>query len=195
MNHSKLPLIPRSAIWGALLFSSALTIGAFAQNPPPSSSGSSMNDNAGMTKLGWSDKHFLSKAAKDGTDEVAISRIAAQRATNPEVKAYAQMLVNDHEKLNQQVMALANTENVSLPSDLQKRDDKLESKWQKKESGTDFDKAYLKQMISDHESAISLFGKAAKSDNAEVASLASKALPQLQEHHTRAVELRKQLGD
>jgi len=188
---TKTNLIPRSAILGALLFSGALTVAAFAQNATPNASSNNMN----ASKLDWGDKRFLTKAEKAGMEEVAISRVAAERATNPEVKAFAQKIVADHESLNKDLTSLANTEGVTLSSSMEKHDDKLTSKWEKKEAGADFDKAYLKQMASDHEDALELFGKASKSKNPEIASVASKALPTLQEHHTRAMELRKTLGE
>ncbi|HWA85496.1 MAG TPA: DUF4142 domain-containing protein [Opitutus sp.] len=147
------------------------------------------------TKLGWGDKHFLSNATKAGMEEVAISRVAAERSTNPEVKALAQKIVSDHESTNSQLTQLATMDGVELSNGLEKHDAKLTEKWQKKESGTDFDKAYLKQMVDDHEDAIDAYRKAAKSDNSDIATLAGKTLPTLQEHRTRAEELRKQLGD
>jgi putative membrane protein len=179
----------RSALLAALLFSGPLMVGALAQNMPSPSS------NTNTTKLGWGDRHFLNNAAKSGMEEVAISRVAAERATNPDVKALAQKIVSDHESTNNELMQLASTEGVDLPDSMEKHDMKLTEKWQKKDSGTDFDKAYLKQMVDDHEDAIDAFQKAAKSDNAQIAALAGKTLPTLQQHRTRAEALRKQLGD
>lgn len=192
MKTTSQHLKTRTIVVAALLIGSGLTTGALAaddmSNPPSSST---MNS----TKLGWGDKHFLSNATKSGMEEVAISRVAAERATNPEVKALAQKIVSDHEKTNSQLMQLATADGVDLPSRAEKHDMKVTEKWQKKDMGTDFDKAYLKQMIDDHEDAIDAYRKAAKSDNSEIASLAGKTLPALQEHRTRAEELRKQLGD
>jgi putative membrane protein len=187
----------------ALLFSNVLGIAAFAQSSSSASNDRSSSDrtaastavsDSSSSKLDWSDKRFVTKATKAGMEEVSISRVAAERATNPEVKALAQKIVSDHESVNRELTTVAGNRGVSLSDSMEKHDDRLVSKWQKKDAGTDFDKAYLKEMVSDHEDAIELFGKAAKSEDAQIASLASKTLPALQEHLTRAKELQKSLG-
>ncbi len=207
MKTSKSPLM-RSALFGVLLGSHVFVASALAQTSTTTgdsrstTSGTQVRDdrpaagdmkNDKASRLSWGDKRFLNKAAKSGAEEVAVSRIAQERATNPKVKEMARKIVSDHEKMNSDLMALAAAQQVSLPDDLAKQDDKLMSRWQKKEMGADFDKEYVKQMVRDHEDAIELFGTAAKSEDPQIAALAGKALPKLQEHYTHAKELEKTL--
>lgn len=66
------------------------------------------------TKLDRSDKSFIEKAAKSSMKESALSQLAAQQATSPEVKEYAQKIVSDHQRVNQQLMQLAQKKGVTM---------------------------------------------------------------------------------
>jgi putative membrane protein len=57
---------------------------------------------------------FLPAAAESGMREVELSKIAAQKATSPEVRAFAAMMVEEHTRNNQQLMSVASGENVTL---------------------------------------------------------------------------------
>ncbi len=135
--------------------------------------------------LKHSDKAFIEKAAKAGQTEVQVSQIATERATNPSIKDFAQMVVSDHTQMNNELSALAATKGVALPA----TDAKID-KWSAKKA-TEFDKDYVKEMVEAHEDAVSLFEKAAKSEDADIAAFAQKYLPKLQAHYTAAKDLKK----
>jgi putative membrane protein len=141
-----------------------------------------------------SDRNFLVKAAEHGKTEVAVSSLAAERATDPSVRTYAQRLVTEHEQANAELAALAQRKGVDLMADAKeghehKHIDKLNDK-----SGADFDKAYIKQMADAHEDVIDLFDKAAKkADDPEIAAFANKLLPTLRDHRAQAQGLEKTL--
>jgi len=134
------------------------------------------------------DRAFLEKAAKGGMKEVAVSEAVAGRLTNAQVRGFADQMVKDHTDVNNQVMALAAQKGVTLP-DMTKKDEKLNEKWSDK--GGDLDKKYIKEMIEDHEETVKLFEKAAKSDDADIASFAQKTLPSLQHHLGMAKDIKK----
>src|SRR5687767_1919815 len=69
--------------------------------------GTTASTTTGRDKLSWGDRRFVTKAADGGRDEVQLAELAAQRATNPEVKSFAQKLVTDHTKVNSELMSLA----------------------------------------------------------------------------------------
>jgi len=62
---------------------------------------------------------FLQDAAKSGVKEVKMGKLALERAQNPAVKQFAQTLVNDHTRVNQQLLQLATRKGVTLPTDIQ----------------------------------------------------------------------------
>lgn len=126
-------------------------------------------------------KDFITAAAQGGMAEVELGKMAATKATNAEVKKFGQMMVTDHTKLNDEIKALAKKQNVTLPSDIGSHKstvDKLNGK-----TGADFDKAYVDDMVSGHESVVADFERQANnSTDAEVKALAAKALPGLKKH-------------
>ena len=136
---------------------------------------------ANHSSLKHGDKSFVEDAAESGKAGVAISQIAVSRATHPQVREFAQMMVNHHGAANRELMTLASAKGVMLPT----KDVDLE-KWNKKDA-SDFDEDYLEKMIDDHEESVEHFEKAAKkADDSEVMAYAAKPLPTLQAHLEQA---------
>ena len=136
------------------------------------------------------DRDFLEKSAKASMSEVQISRVAASRTTNPDVKRFAQMMVDDHENAAEQLAALASGRGVSLPAK-----DPHPDKWEKRDA-KNFDKEYLDKMVSDHEDVVKLFEKQSKNgEDAETVAFARKHLPKMQEHLQHALDLKRMLSE
>ena len=137
---------------------------------------------ASSSKLGSSDKKFVMDAAVGGMEEVQVGQIAAQKASDPDVKNFGQHMVDDHTKANDQLKQVASQKGITVPSSLpaskQKDVDKLN-----KLSGAAFDKAYVSMMVKDHKKDISDFQKESKSGkDSDVKGFASNTLPTLQDH-------------
>ena len=136
---------------------------------------------------------FLVKAANGGMAEVQSSELAGQKATNAKVKDFAMMMVHDHTAANDQVKSLAAQRNVTLPATVS--DDKKNSLDDlSKKTGRDFDKAYMKMMVDDHEKTISLFKDASgKVNDAEVKAFVDNTIPKLEAHLDSAKAVQKLL--
>jgi putative membrane protein len=134
------------------------------------------------------DSSFLNKAAKGGMEEVALGKVAAERATNPQVREFAQMMVTDHSSANSELMSLASTKGVTLSADSPRVE-----KWQKR-STDDFDMEDISKMVKDHEDDVEMFRKEAKkADDADVRAFASKTLPTLEAHYAKAKDIKAML--
>jgi len=145
-------------------------------------------------KVSDKDKQFVQKAARDGLAEVQLGQMAAERASNPEVQRFGQRMVTDHTKANQELMALAQSKNISLPKESDKQHQKTAQALAKKQ-GRDFDQAYMRDMVTDHEKAVQLFTTAANNaQDADIKVFANKTLPILQEHLQMARQLAQQQG-
>jgi putative membrane protein len=137
-------------------------------------------------ELTHADRRFLEKAATSSREEVEISRIAAERSTNDDVKKFAQMMVDDHTRANEEIASFAEKHGVKLPDK-----NANEEKWRRRDA-KDFDRDYVKQMVSDHKDDVELFRKAAKdSTDPEILEFARKTLPKLEQHYERANDLKK----
>src|SRR5207253_8710377 len=100
-----------------------------------------------------SDKNFVNDILSDGMAEVEIAKIAKDRAASPDVKQFAQMMIDDHTKAGDQPKQIAST--WAIPQDV-KIDEKHKNLMDKlsKLNGKDFDKEYMSAMIDDHEDAV-----------------------------------------
>lgn len=157
---------------------------ADAKTPDDPPAATARTDHGSSLERG--DRRFLEKAAKAGQEEVEISKIALERTTNADVKNFAQMMLDDHGRANEEVAALAQKYNVELPA---KGTD--EDKWRRRDA-KDFDRDYVKKMVSAHKDAVELFQKEAKDGTApDVLEFARKTLPKLERHYERANDLKK----
>lgn len=139
-------------------------------------------------KLGWMDRRFVNKAADGGMAEVQIAQLAAERASNAEVKSFAQKLVDDHSKVNDELKGIASQKNVKLDDDSDK--DRAYKRLAKK-SGLEFDQEFVEHMIDEHEKDVKLFEKAAKdAKDADLRAFAAKHVDHLREHLRQAESLR-----
>jgi putative membrane protein len=134
------------------------------------------------SKLSASDSKFIKEAAVGGMEEVQLGQMAAQKASDPDVKNFGQRMVDDHSKANDQLKQVAAQKGVTVPSSLpaskQKDVDKLS-----KLNGAAFDKAYVKMMVDDHKKDVAEFKKTSTSaKDSDVKSFASTTLPTLQDH-------------
>ena len=128
------------------------------------------------------DTKFAVAAADGGMLEVELGKLALTNASSSKVKEFAQMMVNDHGKANDELKALAQTKNISLPAALSSKNQDRYSDMAKKK-GADFDKDYTSFMVDDHKEDIEAFKKEAeKGKDAELKNWAASKVPVL-EHH------------
>jgi len=137
---------------------------------------------AGMGNMSSQDHDFLMDAAMGGLMEVELGRIAAQKGMSESVKQFGQRMVDDHSKANEELMSLASSKGMTLPTALDEKHQKDVTKLSAM-SGAEFDRAYSKMMLSDHNKDVKEFEKqSTKGGDADIKAFASKTLPTLQEH-------------
>ena len=133
-------------------------------------------------QLTASDESFLRKAAAGGAAEVELGNLARNKASDPAIKDFGEKMVTDHSKANDELKRLAQEKGVVVP-DMPDSKSKREMDRLSKLSGADFDKAYAKLMVSDHEKDVSEFEHESKNArDPDVKEFASKTLPTLQDH-------------
>ncbi len=179
-----------SSTFVALTFGAAITLAAAAQTGMQSGT-ASQNDSMGKQSAGTasSDTNFMKKAAAGGLAEVELGQLAVQKASNEQVKQFGQRMIDDHSKANEQLKSVAEQEHVTLPTrpDLKDRQtkDRLE-----KLSGTEFDQAYMSDMLKDHKKDVAEFERESKmAKNPAVKSFAEQTLPVLREHLSLAEQI------
>lgn len=132
-------------------------------------------------------KEFVTQASAGGQAEVELGKLALQKGQAPQVRAFAQKMVDDHSKANAELASLAKAKGmqVSGPNDEQRAT--LEEL--RRKSGKDFDAAYAAAMSKDHDEDVSLFSAAGTLPDTQLADFARKTLPVLTQHQQMAHQL------
>ncbi|HUA63964.1 MAG TPA: DUF4142 domain-containing protein [Verrucomicrobiae bacterium] len=133
-------------------------------------------------RMETADSTFVNKAAQGGMAEVELGRLATQKASDQKVKDFGQRMVDDHTKANDELKAIAGRKGISLPTALDSKDQSTKDHLSSL-SGAAFDRAYMKDMVSDHKTDIAEFQREAdKGGDPDFKTFAGKTLPTLQEH-------------
>ena len=129
-----------------------------------------------------SDREFLTEAASGGPMEVELGRTAAKNAGHKRVKEFGQRMAVDHGKADAELKRIAARKNVALPAEPA---DALRQKMERLSQlkGDEFDRAYMKEMVDDHEHDVEKFREASKeAKDPDVKAFAAKTLPTLEAH-------------
>src|SRR5206468_6816160 len=117
------------------------------------------NMNAGGTMAGGlaaADRKFVMAAGMGGMMEVELGRAATTHAASDAVKQFGQRMVDDHTKGNNDLMQVATQKGITLPT---APDPKHQAEMTKlmSLSGAEFDRAYMKMMVKDHQKDVKEF--------------------------------------
>jgi putative membrane protein len=128
----------------------------------------------------------LNKAAVEVQVEISLGQLAAQRASNKEVREFGQQMVEDHKKVGQQVELLALKHGITLsPGEDHEHHKKLEEL--SRLSGHAFDREYMDYSIRDHESTLEAFQRRAQIvQDQDIKQWISLLLPILEGHREKA---------
>lgn len=142
-------------------------------------------------RLASDDRAFIKQAAAAGLYEVEASKLAAQRAQSPQVRKFAQMLVQQHTVANAQLKLLAEDKSYRFPVEMPSGKRSTLASLSQQSSGTAFDAAYVQQVgIKDHKADITHFETAARSaKDPDLKAWAGKTLPSLKQHLAAAEAL------
>lgn len=133
-------------------------------------------------QLNSSDYKFAVDAYRANTEEINLAQLAAQKASDPAVQQFAQRMIQDHTKANQQLSQIVSQKGATMPttptSGQERETDRLA-----KLSGADFDKAYMDYMVKEHKKDVKEFQKEAdKAKDPDIKAFAANTVPILQEH-------------
>jgi putative membrane protein len=138
------------------------------------------------TSLSAADQEFVAKAAKTGMAEVQLATNVTQRATSPDVKAFANQMITDHNASNSELTTLAASKGVTPPADIDPDKKALDAELAKL-TGPELDRKYMEAMVKDHVAAAAEFEKAAQQlTDPDLKAWAAKTLPTLHAHHHSA---------
>jgi putative membrane protein len=145
------------------------------------------------TTLDNNTRDFVVEAASGGMMEVELGQLAQQKATSQRVKDFGAMMVRDHSKANEELKAVVSGK-LDVPATMQEKHQGHISDLRDK-TGTEFDRAYIKMMVDDHERDIKKFEDISKSSkDPAIVNFANNTLPTLKTHLSEAKSIRDELS-
>jgi putative membrane protein len=140
------------------------------------------------------DQGFAMAAAMGGLAEVQLGKLAADHAANADVKKFAQRMVDDHGKANDELSKILSQKAITPPTELKGKEKSNYDKLAKL-NGAEFDRAYMSDMVRDHEKDVKEFERESTSGkDPDLKAFAAKTLPTLQDHLKMAKETQSKLG-
>ena len=118
--------------------------------------------------------------------ESMLGKYATTNGASAAVKSLGKELGASHDAMNDELTALAKQKNITVPTTLsekmrERHDDIIVKK------GADFDKAFLDEVIKDHEMLVETFKEQAQDDkDADLKAFAAKHVGHLEEHLAKA---------
>ncbi|MBK3466202.1 MULTISPECIES: DUF4142 domain-containing protein [Pseudomonas] len=140
------------------------------------------------------DNDFVDNAAAGGIAEIETSRLALEKSQSADIKQFAEMMITDHGKANDELATIAKAHDIEVPDTTtlvkQAKEKILEMR------DDSFDAAYANNQVKAHEDTIELFKKQANTVTddkvkgaTELKAFAQKMLPGLEKHLSAAKEL------
>jgi putative membrane protein len=139
-------------------------------------------DQGSREMLKSADTAFAMKSAQRGVAEVAMAKLAAEKATDAEVKVLGQQAVKDYTSANNELKSVAEKKRMTLPTEMNAEEHATYLRLRRL-SGPEFDHAYIKAVGKRKQKEVKEFQKEAKSGkDEEVKGFALRTLPVLETH-------------
>jgi putative membrane protein len=141
------------------------------------------------------DRNFLIKSFTCSHADVMFAELADKRAGSDKVKKFARKIAKDHTSMKEDMARIIKDRKLGVLAGTEKKT-KDEIKRLGKLEGSEFDRAYLKRVITDHKKAVRMFeNQQTKGEDKELTSFAKKMLPGIRAHLREARKLQASLGD
>ncbi len=132
------------------------------------------------------DTSFMVKAAYSNLAEIDQGQLATTKGTNASVKNHGAMMVAEHSKAHTELVAIARSKNVSLPTEPDEENKAVKQKLLTL-SGKEFDVAFMEAQVAGHKKSVANFEtELAGGVNKDVRGYAEKYFPHIKMHLQQA---------
>ncbi|MGH6928778.1 MAG: DUF4142 domain-containing protein, partial [Dongiaceae bacterium] len=133
----------RSQLLAATIIAGALAMPALATGQEATGTAA---ETPTATDVQQADLEFANKAAAAGKAEVELAKVGTEKATDPDVKTFADRLVQDHTKANDQLTQIMQAKTMEMPAE-----DSAEAKAEYDRisalSGSEFDREFMMHWV------------------------------------------------
>ncbi len=142
---------------------------------------------AGAMAMPMTASAYMNMAHSSDMFEVESNQLALQMSRNPAIRSFAQMMVNDHTRMMNQMMSMASPMGMNMSSMPMMPHHMAMMQKLRASSGTNFDMMYKREQMMAHKEALMMHRTyAARGDNAALRAMAAKAVPMIEMHMARA---------
>lgn len=135
------------------------------------------------------DQTFVMQASMSNRAEVELGTLATAKAVNPSVKAFAQMMVQEHSKAQSELASISSNVNLAFSDSLGVTMTALKQTLSAM-SGAAFDKAYIASQVGAHQQTLVNFDAEINAgSNQQVKAYASKYRPHIRMHLDSALAI------
>jgi putative membrane protein len=137
-------------------------------------------------ELSQQDMNFMKEAAIGGMAEVELGKLAEQNAASQDVKQFGGRMVHDHSGANEQLTGIASRKSVQLPQNLDPQHAQIRDRLAQLR-GAEFDRAYMRDMVKDHDEDIKAFRHEAQAgQDPDLRRFARETLAVIEQHDRMA---------
>ena len=142
-----------------------------------------------QSSVSKADRKLYIRLAEANLAEIAAAKQALVKSNDPQIKTFAQHMIDDHGMAQDQLSTLARNKQVELPVVPDEKHRKLAERMADM-SAIDFNSQYAKAAVVDHRATLKLLDKiTASTKDADLKALAEKMKPRVQSHLKAALEL------
>ncbi|MDR3535474.1 MAG: DUF4142 domain-containing protein [Acetobacteraceae bacterium] len=135
-----------------------------------------------MADLPAADQAFLLRTASGSMTEIQLGQIAQQKATSSDVRQLARRMVADHTAASQDLQAIADEQGLTLPDQPERMAQAMTQRL-RGTTGSDFDQAYVQQVVRYHQQDLAAFRREVRSgQDPDLKAFAQKYLLMIQQH-------------
>ncbi|MCW6508340.1 DUF4142 domain-containing protein [Lichenifustis flavocetrariae] len=148
-----------------------------------------------QTPIPPSPQDFVMAASQSDHYEIMAAHLALVQGQDPRVRTFAEGMVRDHTRLNEDLRKAAIASGLPSPSPGMSSDQAALLSGLQSLRGADFDKAYTRQQVLAHTQAVAVEDSfAAAGAEANLKKAAQSAVPTIQDHLKMARQLSAEVG-
>ena len=138
--------------------------------------------------MALNDTTYMQMAHSSDMFEVESSRLALQMSSNQEVRAFAQMMVDDHTRMMNEMMSMGAGQ-ANMPMQMMPQHAAMLERI-RAASPAEFDMMYKREQMMAHQEAVALHRSyAEQGQNPALKAMAARAVPMVEAHLARAQAL------
>ena len=146
------------------------------------------------TTIANADSAFIREVDASNTAEIRLGQLAERKASDSQVKQFAQKMITDHNGLQREWDNIASTSGFRIGGTIDQRHQEQLTRLERL-SGNGFDRAFMAAMVENHQESLrSLQSKGRTAQSTQVRQQASRSLGAVEEHLSLAQQIASRVG-